>query len=345
MKENSMKKIITPSFVIAIIVIILGLTGMYLSFSLAYHDFEFRADEASTVVWNLQNIREMLTGLFWQLQASMLLVIIGISVVIRNLIRNTKKNEEIREELRLLEQEKTTMEELLEKSREVEHIQRLETIGTMTSGIAHEFNNMLTPIMGYSLMSMEMVDQNNTELIENLNEIYEASSKAKKLIRRLSELSRKETGSEFRLLSPDEVLRNTEEMTQVTFPENVELVKEYHCPEKCILGDETQLSQVALNLVINAVQAMQEKGGTLFIRTMKEENSAVIIFEDTGPGIEAEQLGKIFTPFYTTKESGNGTGLGLAIVQHIIHEHNGEITVESEPGKGTKFRIRLPLSE
>ena len=103
---------------IAVLVIVLGLTGMYLSFSLAYHDFAFRADEASAVVWNLQDIRKMLTGLFWQLQASMLMVIIGISVVIRNLIRNTKKNEEIKEKLKLLEQEKNAMEELLEKSRD-----------------------------------------------------------------------------------------------------------------------------------------------------------------------------------------------------------------------------------
>ena len=329
--------------IIAFIVIVLGIIGMYMSFSLAYRDFAARAGDVSAIVWDLKEIREMLSGLFWQLQASVLMLIIGISVVIRTLITNTKKNEEIKEKLELLEKEKKATEELIEKSREMEHIQRLETIGMMTSGIAHEFNNMLTPIMGYSLMCMDMVDHENTELMDNLNEIYDASSKAKKMIQKLSKLSRKEQTSEFKKLSPDEILINAEEMTQVTFPDNVKLEKEYNCPEKCVMGDDTQLGQVAVNIVINAVQAMKENGGTLFIKTYKDSQYAYMVFEDTGPGIAQEKLKKIFDPFFTTKENGNGTGLGLAIAQHIINEHNGEISVESELNKGTKFIVRLPI--
>ena len=345
MKEEKGKTIITPSFVIAIIVIVLGLIGMYMSFSLAYRDFASRADERMAIVWNLGNIREMLTGLFWQLQASGIMVVIGLTVVIVKFISNTRKNREIKEKLELLEQEKKATEELIEKSRELEHIQRLELIGTMTSGIAHEFNNMLTPIMGYSQMSMDMVDRDNSDLMDNLNEIYDASSKAKKLIQRLSELSRKEYVSEFKQLSPDEILIRTEEMTQVTFPENVRLEKDYNCPEKCIKGDETQLSQVALNIVINAVQAMKEKGGTLIIRTYKDSHSAYMVFQDTGPGISEENIRSIFDPFFTTKENGKGTGLGLAIAQHIINEHKGEIKVKSRLGEGTEFIVKLPLTE
>lgn len=345
MEEKKKEKIISPSLIAAVLVIVLGITGMYLSFYLAYRDFALRADENTVIIWNLENIRGMLTALFWQLQLSVLMVVLGVGVVLTRLIRKSRKNEEIREQLLLLEEENREAGELMQKTREVEHLQRLEMIGTMTSGIAHEFNNMLTPIMGYSLLSMDMVDPENTELLDNLNEIYDASSKAKKMIRRLSELSGKEQTSEFRLLSPDDILIKTEEMSQVTFPENVHLKKEYGCPEKCILGDETQLGQVALNLVINAVQAMKEKGGTLFIKTKKDADHVSMIFEDSGPGIPEEYQKKIFDPFFTTKENGTGTGLGLAISQHIIHEHHGEIRLESKPGEGTRFTISLPLTK
>lgn len=343
-KENR-KKIISPSLVMAVIVTVLGIVGMYMAFFMAYRDFALRADESAAVIRDLKDIRELLTGLFWQLQASMLMVVFGTIVVVRKLIGSAKKNEEIREKLMLLEKENREAELLMKRSMEMEHLQRLETIGTMTSGIAHEFNNILTPIMGYSTMSMDMVDPENTELMENLNEIYDASSKAKKIIQRLSALSRKEAVSRFELLSPDQILLNTEEMSQVTFPENVFLRKEYRCPEKCVMGDETQLGQVALNLVINAVQAMKAKGGTLFIRTEKDRDCVYMIFEDTGPGISEENLKEIFTPFFTTKENGKGTGLGLAIAQHIIQEHRGKITVKSEIGKGTVFTVTLPLAE
>lgn len=342
MKEKD--KILNVSAVLSAAVILLGLTGMYLSFYLAYRDFAVRADETASVIRDLKEIRELLTALFWQLQASVLMVVFGTVVILRRMIGNARKNEEIREKLALLEEENRAAEELRKRSMELEHLQRLETIGTMTSGIAHEFGNILTPIMGYSQMSMDMVDPEDTELLENLSEIYDASSRAKKIIQQLSALSRKEAASRFELLSPDEILRKTEEMYAVTFPENVLLKKDYRCPKKCILGDETQLGQVALNLVINAVQAMKAKGGTLFIRTEKGENDVRMIFADTGPGISAENLKQIFTPFFTTKENGSGTGLGLATSQHIIEEHGGEITVESKVGEGTVFTVILPLA-
>ena len=344
MKERKDKKLFSLSLILAIVVIVLGLIGMYRSFYLAYRDFAMRADESAAVIRDLKDIRELLTGLFWQLQASVLMVVFGFSVILVKLVGNAKKNEEAREKLALLEEQNRAAEELMKRSLEMEHLQRLETIGTMTSGIAHEFNNILTPIMGYSTMSMDMVDPENTELMENLSEIYDASSRAKRIIQKLSALSGKESAAKFERLSPDEILLKTEEMYTVTFPDNVILKKEYRCPEKCVLGDETQIGQVALNLVINAVQAMKAKGGTLFIRTEKTQDCVNMIFEDTGPGISEENLQKIFTPFFTTKENGKGTGLGLAIAQHIVHEHHGEITVKSKVGEGTVFTVTLPLA-
>lgn len=344
MKAERKEKLICPSLIIAVIVIILGVVGMYMSFSMAYSDFAARAEDGAVITWELKNIKDMLTGLFWQLSGSGLMVIIGVSVILIKLVGYSKKNDEIKEKLELLEEEKNATEELIEKSREMEHIERLETIGTMTSGIAHEFNNMLTPIMGYSIMSMDMVPSESEELMDNLTEIYDASTRAKSLISRLSELSKKESRSDFRLLSPDELLIKTEEMSHVSFPSNVTLEKDYNCPDACIMGDETQLRQVALNLVINAVQAMKETGGKITISTRRDGDKVKIVFADNGPGISQENLGKIFNPFFTTKETGQGTGLGLAIVQHIVNEHGGTIAVKSKQGEGATFTITLPVA-
>ena len=328
MKKNNGENFITPAVIISILIIILGLIGIYMSF---YH-----------AASGGQDLRTMLTMLFWQLLFSGILILIGVTVIVVRMIKNVRKSSEIREKLELLEAENKAAQELIEKSHEMEHIQRLEIIGTMTSGIAHEFNNMLTPIMGYSIMCMDMLPDNSDEILDNLTEIYEASSRAKTLISRLSSLSRKHSEDKFTVLSPDELLIKVEEVSHLSLPKNVSIVKDYNCPDECVKGDETQLGQVALNIVLNAIQAMKEKGGTLTISTRKENGKIKMIFSDNGPGIAEENLPKIFDPFFTTKETGQGTGLGLAIAQHIVSDHGGTIQVESKVGEGTVFTIELP---
>ena len=331
MKKNDGENFITPSVIIAIVIIVLGLIGIYMSFyNAASGEYE---------------LRTMLTMLFWQLLFSGILILIGVTVIVVRMIKSVRRNTEIREKLELLEAENKAAQELIEKSLEMEHLQRLEIIGTMTSGIAHEFNNMLTPIMGYSIMCMDMLPDNSEELLDNLTEIYEASSRAKTLISRLSSLSRKNSGEKFTAISPDELLIKVEEVSHLSLPKNVSIVKDYNCPDECVKGDRTQLGQVALNIVLNAIQAMEEKGGTLTISTRREGDKIKLIFTDDGPGISKENLPKIFDPFFTTKGTGHGTGLGLAIAQHIITEHGGTINVESELGKGTVFTIELPACE
>ena len=111
-----------------------------------------------------------------------------------------------------------------------------------------------------------------------------------------------------------------------------------------IAGDRSQLSQVILNLVVNAVQAMQERGTLTITTRFDPANDAVeMAFADTGRGIAPEDLGRVFDPFFTTKTDGQGTGLGLSIAYGIVTRHHGTITVESEVGRGTTFRIRLPV--
>ena len=234
------------------------------------------------------------------------------------------------------------MQQLLDATRELAHHQRLEMIGTMTSSIAHEFNNLLTPIMGYSILTMEKLPEGNDELYDNLSEIYDASRRAKSLISRLSALSRKGSTSEATAFSPDALLDKVEEMALPAKPKNVVLIKEYHCPERCLTANETQIGQLLLNLIINAFQAMEPDGGTLTVSTARRDGQVIFRVADTGPGIEPELLPRIYDPFFTTKEMGRGTGLGLAIVHQIVDEHKGEISVESAPGKGTAFTISLP---
>ena len=222
------------------------------------------------------------------------------------------------------------------------HHQRLELIGTMTSGIAHEFNNMLTPIMGYSILSLEQVPAGNEQLMENLIEIYDASKRAKTLITRLASLSRKNSGDTKRLFSPDKLSDKVLDMAQPSLPPLVSVARDYHCAEECLFADETQIGQLLLNLVINAFQAMEREGGTLTLSTQLDEGTVLFRVGDTGPGIPPEVFPRLFDPFFTTKENGRGTGLGLAIARQIAENHSGTITVTSEAGQGTVFTVSLP---
>ncbi len=252
-------------------------------------------------------------------------------------VLNNRKLEELRKE-------NESMEELMRKTQELEHIQRLEMIGTMTSGIAHEFNNLLTPIMGYSIMTLEKIPEEDTELSENVIEIYNASRKAKDVIRRLSELSRKNDSSTMTRLSPEDVIRKVWETALPAKPKNVVAVIESDCGDWMFNANETQMTQLFLNLIINAFHAMEENGGTLRIsvRAVNVTNEVVFQISDTGTGIPEEVLPHIFAPFYTTKEAGKGTGLGLAIAKNVVDQYNGSINVKSEPGKGSTFTVRLP---
>lgn len=215
----------------------------------------------------------------------------------------------------------------------------------MTSGIAHEFNNLLTPIMGYSIMSMEKLPPENEELMENLSEIYEASHRAKTLVSRLSALARKNSDESKILLSPYELGEKAEEMALPSKPENVELIATRTPGPERIFVNETSLVQLLLNLLINAFQATEEKGGLVRFQISAEGGDVLFRVSDTGIGIPEDVLPHIFEPFFTTKERGHGTGLGLAIAMQTVETHNGRITVESSEGIGTTFTVTIPGAE
>ncbi len=272
-----------------------------------------------------------------------LLIVMGAAVAVL-MCRQCRQTRRAKAELNRLKEKNATLAELNEQIRSLAHHQRLETIGTLTASISHEFNNLLTPIMGYSIMALEKLPPEQEELTESLVEIYEASRKAKVIISRLSDLSRKSTPLSVQYVAPNELVAKTLEVTAPAKPEGVEVVTDLRCRHLWLYGNEIQLSQMLLNLTLNAMQAMEKEGGTLTLATDADEENIYFKVADTGPGIPAEVQGKIFDPFFTTKESGKGTGLGLAIVQQVVEEHEGTIAVESREGEGTTFTVRFPIS-
>ena len=272
------------------------------------------------------------------------LVILGILLVILMAIHLAHQNRHRDRELQKLARRNEETQRLLEKQKELAHHQRLETIGTLTASIAHEFNNLLTPIMGYSILTLEALPEGSDDLADNVMEIYEASRKAKEIISRLNALSRRNAEESFRTLSLPELATRALTVARPAQPAHVTTSLNCGSDGCWVSGIETQLSQLLLNLILNAYQAMEKAGGRLTLTIATEESTVVLTAADTGPGISPEVLPHIFDPFFTTKESGHGTGLGLAIVQQVAQSHHGSISVQSTPGQGAAFTLRLPLA-
>ena len=273
------------------------------------------------------------------------LVLAGLVIALLIFLRDRREIMEVDREIEDLKEKNRQMEELNKKTQELAHHQRLETIGTLTSSIAHEFNNLLTPIMGYSLMTLERLPQDEGGVYDDVLEIYNASVKAKDIISRLSELSRKNTEMKFETINPDDLVNKVLHVTSPALPKNVDIFRNLHCSDKYIEGNETQISQLILNLIINAFQALGEQGGEVTVTTERVGKDIMFEVADNGPGIPDDIKEKIFDPFFTTKESGAGTGLGLAIALQAAEDHKGRMEVESEEGKGTSFKVYIPELE
>ena len=290
---------------------------------------------AVAVAISSDHIAALLRNVFRSLMICGVMIIIGIFIILYIFFQNRRQSMEMREKIDILRREKEELQEL-------EHRQRLELIGTMTSGIAHEFNNMLTPIMGYSVMTMQSIPEDNETAFDNLNEIYDASLRAKSLVARISDLSKKNNKDANRMLSANVVLDKVVEMAMPAKPHMVELVRDYHCDGENLFANEMLLNQMLLNIVINAFQAIEDVGGTVTVSTFESEDHIEFRINNTGSKVSDEVLKKIFDPFFTTKGSGKGTGLGLAIAKNIAEEHGGTISVNSSDEAGTTFIISLP---
>lgn len=280
------------------------------------------------------------SSLHWLLGS--LVIFLGISLLLILVLHYRRREEQGARELELLRLKNISMEELNRKTQEIAHHQRLEMIGTLTSGIAHEFNNLLTPIMGYSMLTLEQLSPEQEELYDNVLEIYNASCKAREITAQLSQYSRKNSGESKTFLQTENLISKVLHVALPACPHNVTVRCLSGSANAKIYGNETQLSQLLLNLIINSFHAMSENGGILMISTNIEQGQVLIQLKDNGCGIPESVLTHIFEPFFTTKEGGKGSGLGLAIVQQIVEEHQGSIEVASKEGNGSTFTVRLP---
>ncbi|RJQ15092.1 MAG: PAS domain-containing sensor histidine kinase [Nitrospiraceae bacterium] len=247
--------------------------------------------------------------------------------------------------------------DVTEKCKLEEHLlqaQKMEAVGHLAGGVAHDFNNILTAIIGYtSVMQMKM--RHDDPLRTNLDQILASADRAAGLTQSLLAFSRKQTANPAPV-NLNTVIEKTKMFLLRVIGEQIELKTELTDRELTVMADPVQLEQVLINLATNARDAMPG-GGSLTISSelMKLDDEfilahgfgepgdyAFIFVTDSGIGMDAKTIERIFEPFFTTKEVGKGTGLGLSIVYGIVKQHNGYITCYSEPGKGTTFRIYLP---
>ena len=238
---------------------------------------------------------------------------------------------------------------------QLRHAQKMEALGTLAGGVAHDFNNILTVIMGYCNLTSAQMDKSGP-LNHYLDQIMAASERALTLTNSLLAYSRKQVMNP-RPLELNASLQKTERFLARLIGEDIELVTKL-CEEKLVvMADSGQLEQVLMNLAANARDAMARKG-CLVIGTGKLEidedfvrlhgygkpgTFALISVSDNGAGMDEALKEKIFEPFFTTKQVGQGTGLGLSIAYGIVKQHDGYINVYSEPGQGTTFNIFLPV--
>ncbi|MGA2227945.1 MAG: PAS domain S-box protein, partial [Syntrophobacteraceae bacterium] len=252
-------------------------------------------------------------------------------------------------ERKLAEEQKAKLEA------ELRQAQKLEAIGTLAGGIAHDFNNILQPIIGYTEMELNELSQSNP-VRESLEQVLKASLRAKELIRQILTISRSAQEQQRMPIDISSIIKEALKLLRSTLPTSIELRQKIR--KGITLADSTQIHQVLMNLCTNAAHAMDDKGilevrlspvdlseSDLAGRTifdLKPGAYLELTVSDTGCGMDAKTREHIFDPYFTTKEVGKGSGLGLAVVNGIVKRHEGAITVQSEPEKGTTFTIYIP---
>ncbi len=235
---------------------------------------------------------------------------------------------------------------------------KMEALGTLSGGVAHDFNSALGIIINNGEMALEDAME-GIPAVANIELVLKGAKRAAELVKQILAFSRR-TDLEFRAIQIAPVVRETLQLLQSTLPSSVEIRSRIDDVSQPVLADSIQIHQVVINLCTNSVQAMEENGGVLEVCVSKVHldtnmpaycnavgpgDFLMLTVGDSGIGMEKEVLDRIFDPFFTTKEQGVGTGIGLAMVHSNVLAHNGGIIVDSAAGKGTTFQIYLPLSE
>ena len=249
------------------------------------------------------------------------------------------------------------MQDITDRKRLEEQLlqsQKLESIGNLAAGVAHDFNNMLAVIKGRTQMALMNYEQGKS-INEDINEVLDASDRAAELTKQMLLFSRKKV-MQFQPLDLNKSIKDLLKMLNRLIGEDIDIITKFEPDIWTIKADEVNLNQVIMNISVNARDAMPS-GGELYIKTKNVEldssdlpdeygvttgNYVKLSIKDTGKGIDEDIIDKIFDPFFTTKGRAKGTGMGLAVVYGIIKKHNGFIDVHSKHGKGTSFLIYLP---
>ena len=297
--------------------------------------------------------------------SGIILVSVGILTVFfvaaLGIFRLVSENTRASKEIDYLKNLNQVLEEMHRSENAIAHQQRLQIMGTMTGGIAHEFNNFLTPIMGHAELLMMSLPEDSDEY-DSAKEILQASEKAKDVVHQMSAMSRKNAETIFRNIEAFKLVERFFRMTDSICPDNVTVEKENSVKDEYILGNSTQINQVLLNIAVNGMQAIGDNPeGCLRLSAYIKDQSDIrfkelpkdslfkryLVFEirDNGTGMSDKVKKKIFEPFFTTKKSGEGTGLGLALAEQIVDAHKGFIHIDSSVGKGSVFYVHFPVVE
>jgi PAS domain S-box-containing protein len=234
---------------------------------------------------------------------------------------------------------------------------KMEAIGTLAGGVAHDFNNLMTAVLGYSDLSLQKIAKDDP-LRRDIEQIRKAGERAALLTNQLLAFSRKQVVQP-KVMDINHVIAETEKMLKRLIGEDIDLVSVFDPALARVMADPGLIGQVVMNLAINARDAMPQ-GGKLIIETanacldeaytrqhlgVEPGHYVMLAVSDSGSGMDEKTLSHIFEPFFTTKEMGKGTGLGLAVVYGIVKQSGGHISVYSEPGYGTTFKVYLPCAE
>lgn len=264
--------------------------------------------------------------------------------MIDSILESKKMLEEYNQTLKKKVEERT--EELMKIKEQMIQSEKLASIGRLSAGVAHEINNPIGAVLSYAHLIREELRENRdiTEINKYAEQIITETNRAKNIVKNLLEFSRQHQ-SVYEWVDINQIVEDS--ITLITIqkkPDNISIIRNYGKDIPIIKIDPEKIKEALINIIINALDAMAENG-TLEIQTTVDHRKqrVSISISDTGSGIPDDILGHIFEPFFTTKPAGEGTGLGLSVTYGIVKQHNGDITVETKVGAGTRFTILLPL--
>lgn len=249
----------------------------------------------------------------------------------------------IANELAVIIERRQIQDQQRQLQEQLRHADRLATIGQLAAGVAHELNEPLGSILGFAQLARRGIDD-PTQAARDIEKIESASLHAREVVKKLLVFARQTPQQKAAVNLSQVVEEGLYFLESRCAKAGIKLIKSLANDLPDITADKSQLYQVLVNLVVNAIQAMPE-GGTIAIKTSRQDRSILLSVSDTGVGIEEDILDKIFVPFFTTKDIDEGTGLGLAVVHGIVTAHKGAVSVTSTLGEGTKFTVSIPVDD